>query len=902
MQEKFNHIEVERAAQDHWQAKDAYRVTEDGSKPKYYACSMLPYPSGKLHMGHVRNYTINDMLTRQLRMKGYNVLMPMGWDAFGLPAENAALKNKVPPAKWTYENIAYMKKQMQAMGLAIDWSREVATCDPEYYKWNQWLFLKMLEKGIAYRKTQVVNWDPVDQTVLANEQVIDGRGWRTGALVEKREIPGYYLGITHYAQELLDHVQVGNEKATLNGWPDKVRLMQENWIGKSAGVRFAFTHEVRNAAGELIGDGKMYVFTTRADTIMGVTFCAVAPEHPLALHAAASSPELAAFIEECKKGGTTEAELAVKEKEGKPTGLFVTHPITGAQVEVWIGNYVLMSYGDGAVMGVPAHDERDFAFANKYGLPIKQVVVVEGQAAYDDKQWSDWYGDKERGVLINSGDFDGLNHKDAVQAVAKILGDKGLGELKTTWRLRDWGISRQRYWGTPIPIIHCADCGPQPVPEKDLPVVLPQDLVPDGSGNPLVKSEAFHAGVVCPCCGKPARRETDTMDTFVDSSWYFMRYCDAKNGEQMVADGADYWMPMDQYIGGVEHAILHLLYARFWTKVMRDLGLVKIDEPFTKLLTQGMVLNHIYSRRTAKGAKEYFWPKDVEHVFDDSGKIIGAKLKIEVDSADGLLPVGTAIDYEGVGTMSKSKNNGVDPQDLIEKYGADTARLYTMFTSPPELTLEWNDAAVEGSYRFLRRVYNFGSKLTGMDMASAVQGVAGAKSLDDVEFGKAAKALRLEIHNVLKQVEYDYSRMQYNTVVSGAMKMINALEDFKALDDAGAKVALIEGFGILLRVLYPATPHLAHVLWSELGYANHLGDLLDAPWPQVDPKALVQDEISLVLQVNGKLRGAILVSATADKAAIEAAALANEEYQKFAEGRAPKKIIVVPGRLVNIVV
>ncbi|AIJ49484.1 leucyl-tRNA synthetase [Comamonas testosteroni TK102] len=902
MQEKFNHIEVERAAQDHWQAKDAYRVTEDGSKPKYYACSMLPYPSGKLHMGHVRNYTINDMLTRQLRMKGYNVLMPMGWDAFGLPAENAALKNKVPPAKWTYENIAYMKKQMQAMGLAIDWSREVATCDPEYYKWNQWLFLKMLEKGIAYRKTQVVNWDPVDQTVLANEQVIDGRGWRTGALVEKREIPGYYLGITNYAQELLDHVQVGNEKATLNGWPDKVRLMQENWIGKSAGVRFAFTHDIKGTDGQLIQDGKMYVFTTRADTIMGVTFCAVAPEHPLAQHAAADKPELAAFIEECKKGGTTEAELAVKEKEGKPTGLFVTHPITGAQVEVWIGNYVLMSYGDGAVMGVPAHDERDFAFANKYNLPIKQVVAVEGQTAYDDKQWNDWYGDKERGVLINSGDLDGLNHKDAVQAVAKIVGDKGLGELKTTWRLRDWGISRQRYWGTPIPIIHCADCGPQPVPEKDLPVVLPQDLVPDGSGNPLVKSEAFHAGVVCPCCGKPARRETDTMDTFVDSSWYFMRYCDAKNGEQMVADGADYWMPMDQYIGGVEHAILHLLYARFWTKVMRDLGLVKIDEPFTKLLTQGMVLNHIYSRRTAKGAKEYFWPKDVEHVFDESGKIIGAKLKVEVDSADGLLPVGTAIDYEGVGTMSKSKNNGVDPQDLIEKYGADTARLYTMFTSPPELTLEWNDAAVEGSYRFLRRVYNFGSKLTAMDMDSAVQGVAGAKSLDDVEFGKAAKALRLEIHNVLKQVEYDYSRMQYNTVVSGAMKMINALEDFKALDDTGAKVALIEGFGILLRVLYPATPHLAHVLWSELGYANHLGDLLDAPWPQVDPKALVQDEISLVLQVNGKLRGAILVSATADKAAIEAAALANEEYQKFAEGRAPKKIIVVPGRLVNIVV
>ena len=902
MQDKYNHIEVERAAHAHWTAQDAYRVTEDSSKPKYYACSMLPYPSGKLHMGHVRNYTINDMLTRQLRMKGYNVLMPMGWDAFGLPAENAALKNKVPPAQWTYDNIAYMKKQMQAMGLAIDWSREISTCDPDYYKWNQWLFLKMLDKGVAYRKTQTVNWDPVDQTVLANEQVIDGRGWRTGALVEKREIPGYYLAITNYAQELLDHVQMGNDKATLTGWPDKVRLMQENWIGKSAGVRFAFTHDVKGADGQLIGDGKMYVFTTRADTIMGVTFCAVAPEHPLAQHAAASKPELAAFIEECKKGGTTEAELAVKEKEGKPTGLFVTHPITGAQVEVWIGNYVLMSYGDGAVMGVPAHDERDFAFANKYSLPIKQVVTVEGQGEYDSTTWQDWYGDKERGVLINSGDLDGLNHKDAVQAVAQILGDKGQGELKTTWRLRDWGISRQRYWGTPIPIIHCADCGPQPVPEKDLPVVLPQDLVPDGSGNPLVKSEAFHAGVVCPCCGKPARRETDTMDTFVDSSWYFMRYCDAKNSEHMVADGADYWMPMDQYIGGVEHAILHLLYARFWTKVMRDLGLLKIDEPFTKLLTQGMVLNHIYSRRTAKGAKEYFWPKDVEHVLDDSGKVIGAKLKTAVDSADGLLPVGTAIDYEGVGTMSKSKNNGIDPQELIEKYGADTARLYTMFTAPPELTLEWNDAGVEGSYRFLRRVYNFGHKLLGINYTPAIMMALGLDSLDDVEFGKDAKALRLEVHTVLKQVEYDYSRMQYNTVVSGAMKMINALESFKGMDTADGQIAAIESFGVLLRVLYPATPHLTHVLWTELGYANKQGDLLDAAWPEVDSKALVQDELELMLQVNGKLRGAILVPAAADKAQIEAIAIANEEAQKFILGATPKKVIVVPGRLVNIVV
>ena len=897
MQEKYSHQDVERAAHDHWTATDAYRVTEDTSKKKFYACSMLPYPSGKLHMGHVRNYTINDMLTRQLRMNGYNVLMPMGWDAFGLPAENAALKNGVPPAKWTYENIAYMKKQMQAMGLAIDWSREVATCDPEYYKWNQWLFLKMLEKGIAYRKTQVVNWDPVDQTVLANEQVIDGKGWRTGATVEKREIPGYYLKITDYAEELLDFV-TGDK---LPGWPERVKLMQENWIGKSEGVRFAFTHEIAGDDGALIGDGKMYVFTTRADTIMGVTFCAVAPEHPLAAHAAKTNPTLKAFIEECKSGGTTEAELATQEKKGVPTGLFVAHPLTGLPVEVWVGNYVLIGYGDGAVMGVPAHDERDFAFALKYGIEIKQVVLVDGEH-FDYHQWHDWYADKQRGVTINSDNFSGLSYKDAVAAVANALAQKGLGELKTTWRLRDWGVSRQRYWGTPIPIIHCDEHGAVPVPEKDLPVVLPADCVPDGSGNPLHKHEGFHAGVTCPVCGKAARRETDTMDTFVDSSWYFMRYCDPKNADAMVAEGADYWMPMDQYIGGIEHAILHLLYARFWTKVMRDLGLVKVDEPFTKLLTQGMVLNHIYSRRTAKGGKDYFWPHDVEHVLDEGGKIIGAKLKNEASSGDGLLPVGTPIDYEGVGTMSKSKNNGVDPQDLIEKYGADTARLYTMFTAPPEATLEWNDAAVEGSYRFLRRVWNFGVKLSAMDMEAAGASVASAGSLKDVEFGKEAKALRLEIHTVLKQVDYDYQRMQYNTVVSGAMKMINALEDFKALECAGAQVALIEGFGILLRCLYPATPHVAHSLWSQLGYAGHLGDLLDAPWPQVDPDALVRDEIELMLQVNGKLRGSIHVPAQADKAEIERIALASEAFVAQAAGAAPKRVIVVPGRLVNVVV
>nr|WP_315490978.1 leucine--tRNA ligase [uncultured Rhodoferax sp.] len=916
MQDKYQHLDIEKAAHAHWaqplwNGQNAYRVTEDARdaqgnlKKKFYACSMLPYPSGKLHMGHVRNYTINDMLARYLRMNGHNVLMPMGWDAFGLPAENAALKNKVPPAKWTYDNIAYMKGQMQAMGLAIDWSREVATCDPSYYKWNQWLFLKMLEKGIAYRKTQVVNWDPVDQTVLANEQVIDGKGWRTGATVEKREIPGYYLKITDYAQELLEQVQTG-----LPGWPDRVKLMQENWIGKSSGVRFAFTHDIKGDDGALIGDGRMYVFTTRADTIMGVTFCAVAPEHPLAQHAAKANLRLAAFIEECKAGGTTEAELAVKEKLGMPTGLQVTHPLTGEAIDVWVGNYVLMGYGDGAVMGVPAHDERDFAFAKKYNFRIDDVVHIDG-LTYDHDHWQDWYGDKQRGVTVNSDVFSGMSYADAVDAVAAALQAKGLGEKKTTWRLRDWGVSRQRYWGTPIPIIHCPEHGAVPVPEKDLPVVLPQDCVPDGSGNPLHKHEGFHAGVVCPVCGKAARRETDTMDTFVDSSWYYMRYCDPQNIDAMVSGGAAYWMRdqqlakggsgMDQYIGGIEHAILHLLYARFWTKVMRDLGLVTVDEPFTKLLCQGMVLNHIYSRRTEKGGKEYFWPQDVEHVFDDAGKINGAKLIKAVDSADGLLPVGTSIDYEGVGTMSKSKNNGVDPQDLIEKYGADTARIYTMFTAPPEATLEWNDAAVEGSYRFLRRVWNFGVKLSAMNIEATQVRLAGANGINSLSFSKEAKVLRREMHTVLKQVDYDYQRMQYNTVVSGAMKMINALEDFKAVESEGGLTAVLEGFSLLLRVLYPATPHIAHALWSELGYAKGSGDLLDAPWPQVDPAALVQDEIELVLQVNGKLRGSVMVPSGASKDEIEALTLANETFVNFAAGAPIKRVIIVPGRLVNVV-
>jgi leucyl-tRNA synthetase len=870
MNEKYIPAEVEAEAQRHWSQADVYRVVEDASRKKFYACSMLPYPSGKLHMGHVRNYTINDMLARQLRMKGMNVLMPMGWDAFGLPAENAAMKNKVPPAKWTYENIAHMKGQMQAMGLAIDWSREVTTCAPDYYKWNQWLFLKMLEAGIAERRTQVVNWDPVDQTVLANEQVIDGRGWRSGAVIEKREIPGYYLKITHYAEELLEHVQ-----QHLGGWPERVKLMQENWIGKSEGVRFAFTHDIRGDDGQPIQGGRMYVFTTRADTIMGVSFCAVAPEHPLAAQAAKANPALAAFIEKCRAGGTTEAELALRDKEGLPTGLSVTHPLTGAVVPLWVGNYVLMSYGDGAVMGVPAHDERDFEFANKYGIPIKQVIDVDGRR-FSTTTWADWYADKQLGRCIHSGRYDGLGFKAAVDAVAADLSAQGLGEKKTTWRLRDWGVSRQRYWGTPIPIIHCAEHGAVPVPEDALPVVLPEDLIPDGSGNPLNKCDAF-LNVPCPVCGAPSRRETDTMDTFVDSSWYFMRYCDPRLDDAMVGAGTQYWMPMDQYIGGIEHAILHLLYARFWTKVMRDLKLVAIDEPFTRLLTQGMVLNHIYSRRGAAGGIEYFWPHEVDNVFDAEGKIVGAKLKSD----------GSAVDYEGVGTMSKSRNNGVDPQELIDKYGADTARLFTMFASPPEQTLEWNDAGVEGASRVLRRLWALAVKRRDEIVVAAEPSEAAA-----------ARTLRRDMHLLLRQVSYDYERMQYNTVVSGVMKMLNALE----AAPAGCGRALREGVAILLRALYPACPHVTWVLWRELGLVAQFGELLDAPWPQVDEAALVRDEIELVLQVNGKTRGNVRVAAQADRSAIEAAATSSPDFAKFAEGRAPKKIIVVPGRLVNVVV
>ena len=881
MQDKYSPADVEKSAQDHWQSTNAYKTVEHATdrngkeKKKFYACSMLPYPSGKLHMGHVRNYTINDVMYRYLRMNGYNVLMPMGWDAFGMPAENAAMQNNVPPAQWTYSNIDYMKTQMASMGLAIDWSREMTACKPEYYKWNQWMFLKMLEKGIIYRKTGTVNWDPIDQTVLANEQVIDGRGWRSGALIEKREIPMYYARITDYAEELLDHVD-----NKLPGWPERVRIMQSNWIGKSTGVRFAFTHEIKDGD-NLINDGKLWVFTTRADTIKGVSFCAVAPEHALATFAAKSNPELAEFIAECKQGSVIEADMATMEKKGMPTGLFVKHPLTGALVEVWVGNYVLITYGDGAVMGVPAHDERDFAFAQKYELPIRQVVAIEGKT-FSEEKWQDWYGDKEAGRCINSGKYDGLNYQQAVDAVAADLEAMGLGEKKITYRLRDWGISRQRYWGTPIPMINCPDCGSVPVPEKDLPVVLPEDCVPDGSGNPLTKHEKF-LKVDCPCCGKPARRETDTMDTFVDSSWYFMRYCSPDSNDAMVDARNDYWMPMDQYIGGIEHAVLHLLYARFWTKVMRDFGLVKFDEPFTKLLTQGMVLNETYYREDKSGKKTWYNPADVELSFDDKGRPQSAVLKAD----------GQPVEIGGTEKMSKSKNNGIDPQAQIEQYGADTARLFTMFASPPEQTLEWSGTGVEGANRFLRRVWSFA--------ASQVARVSAAGQLDAAALAEPHKALRREVHKVLQQADHDYQRIQYNTVVSACMKMLNTLEGAKLDDSAAANAVIAEGLSIFLRMLNPVAPHITHVLWQELGYAKTMGDILDAEWPRVDAAALEQAEIELMVQVNGKLRGSVVVAKEADKATIEAAALANENVQKFIEGT-PKKVIVVPGKLINIVV
>ncbi len=877
MRETYSPELVEAEVQAKWKAQDVYRAVEhalgpDGKeKPKFYVCSMLPYPSGKLHMGHVRNYTLNDVLYRYRRMSGYNVMTPMGWDSFGLPAENAALSKKVPPAKWTYSNIADMKSQMAPLGLAFDWSREVTTCKPEYYRWNQWIFLKMLERGIAYRKTQVVNWDPVDKTVLANEQVIDGRGWRSGAVVERKEIPGYYLGITQYAQELLDDID------KLEGWPDQVRAMQRHWIGRSEGVDLSFPYTIDGK------EGKLRAYTTRADTLMGVTFVAVAAEHPLAKRAAKDDPAVAAFIAECAKGSVSEADMATKEKKGIRTSLTVRHPITGAEVPVWVGNYVLMTYGEGAVMGVPAHDERDFAFAKRYGIEIRQVVNVDGVPAYTTDHWQEWYGDKTLNpYCVNSGKYDGLHIHEAIDAVAADLEAKGLGEKKVQFRLRDWSISRQRYWGTPIPMINCPKCGAVPVPEKDLPVVLPEDEIPDGTGNPLAKDPRF-LNVTCPKCGGPAQRETDTMDTFVDSSWYFMRYCSPDCDTAMVDSRNDYWNPMDQYIGGIEHAVLHLLYARFWTKVMRDLGLVKFDEPFKRLFTQGMLCAEAFYRELPDDHIRWYYPDEIEQKFDEKGRPAGAIAK-----EDGL-PVKSA----GIQKMSKSKCNVVEPRAIIKKYGADTARTFVMFAGPPDQSAAWSNAGAEGTFRFLKRLWSW--------VYARRERISTAGAFDAGKATAGEKALRRALFLNVAQATADLDRMQYNTVVSAAMKMMNELDAFKDDGSENSAACLREGLSLLLRVLYPLAPHITTALWDEMGYVKELGEIIDSPWPKVDEAALAADEIQLVVQVNGKLRAKIMVAPDADRATIESAALENPDVKRFVGNNPVRKVVIVPKRLVNIV-
>ena len=862
---KYNFKDSEAKWQAAWDAAGAFAARENPGQPKYYVLEMFPYPSGRIHMGHVRNYTMGDVVARAMRARGYNVLHPMGWDAFGLPAENAAIANGVPPAKWTRDNIAYMKRQLQSLGLAIDWSREFATCDPAYYRWNQWLFLRMLEKGIAYQKTGIVNWDPVDQTVLANEQVIDGRGWRTGALIEKREIPMYYLDITAYADELLAALE------GLPGWPERVKTMQANWIGKSVGCEIAFPYADDTTAA-MGGAGVLKVFTTRADTLYGATFMAVAAEHPIALAAAARDPKLAAFVDECRRGSTMEADVATQEKKGLPTGLHVRHPFTGAPIEVWVANYVLMAYGEGAVMGVPAHDERDFEFAGRHGIPIVTVVKSK-DGAYERvaAPWNPAYG--EAGVTVDSGEFSGLESDAAVEAIAAALAARGLGARRVQYRLRDWGISRQRYWGCPIPLIHCTACGTVPVPDADLPVVLPEHLVPDGSGNPLAKTSAF-VDCACPKCGKAARRETDTMDTFVDSSWYFLRFACADSHESMVDARVKYWLPVDQYIGGIEHAILHLLYSRFWTRVMRDLGLVALDEPFERLLTQGMVLNHIYYRHPEGGRRSYYNPADVE----------------TRDGVPVLLADGEPVVHDGLGTMSKSKGNGVDPSKLVEEFGADTARLFMMFTAPPEQSLEWSDEGVQGAYRFIRRLWKAVHDLVSQGPVPAV---------DFAALGPAHKALRRLTHETLGKVTDDIGRRYtFNTAIAANMELLNAATRTSTADAVGRAVVR-EAYEVIVLTLSPIIPHVTHVLWQALGHATAL---IEERWPQPDPAALVREEIELVVQVNGKLRGKVTVAAGAPDEAVRAAALADENARRFMGDKPVRKVIIVPGKLVNIVV
>ncbi|MCP0917229.1 leucine--tRNA ligase [Acinetobacter indicus] len=860
---------IEPQVQSDWETRKAFKVADTVEGPRRYILSMFPYPSGKLHMGHVRNYTIGDVISRFHRLKGETVLQPMGWDAFGLPAENAAIAHQVAPAKWTFENIDYMRNQLKKLGLSIDWDREFATCTPEYYRWEQWLFVQLYKKGLIYRKLSTVNWDPVDQTVLANEQVENGRGWRSGALVEKRDIPMYYFRITDYAQELLDDLDTLKD-----GWPQQVLTMQRNWIGRSQGMEITFP----SANPDVYADG-LTVFTTRADTLMGVTYVAVAAEHPMALKAAENNPELAAFIEECRMGSVAEADLATAEKKGMATGLSVKHPVTGEEVPVWIANYVLMSYGSGAVMAVPSHDERDFEFANKYGLTIKQVIDAKGadDADFDATQWQEWYGSKE-GKLVNSGEFDGLDFQGAFDAFLAKLEPQGLANVKVQFRLRDWGVSRQRYWGCPIPMINCDTCGQVPVPEEQLPVVLPTDVVPDGSGNPLNKMPEFYE-TTCPCCGGDARRETDTLDTFVESSWYYARYASPDFTDGMVKpEAGQTWLPVNQYIGGVEHAILHLLYARFFHKLMRDEGVVQGNEPFTNLLTQGMVLADTYYREAESGKKTWFNPADIELEKDEKGRITSAKYKGD----------GQDVIVGGQEKMSKSKNNGIDPQAIIDQYGADTARVFMMFAAPPDQSLEWSDAGVEGANRFLKRVWRLA---TGF-----LEQGNNASNIDKAALSTAAQDLRRKTHETIQKVGDDIERRHaFNTAIAAMMELLNANNKFEAKDDNDVAVAR-ESITTLLTLLAPFAPHLSQTLLAQFGI-----ELTSAQFPTVDESALTRNTQTIVVQVNGKLRGKLEVSVDASKDDILAQAKALPEVQQFLTGPT-KKEIVVPNKLVNLVV
>ena len=904
---------VEAAAQHYWDARRAYQVSEDATRPKFYCLSMLPYPSGALHMGHVRNYTIGDVISRYQRMNGKNVLQPMGWDAFGLPAENAAIKHRTAPAKWTYANIAHMRGQLQSLGYAIDWSREFATCRPEYYVHEQRMFVRLMKQGLAYRKNSVVNWDPVDQTVLANEQVIDGRGWRTGALVEKREIPQWFLKITDYAQELLDGLDA------LPGWPDAVKTMQRHWIGRSEGLEIRF--EVRDADGQALAP--IDVFTTRPDTLMGVSFVSIAGEHPLALHAAKDNPRLAAFLGELRQGGVAEAELETQEKRGMDTGLRAVHPVSGEEVPVWVANFVLMGYGTGAVMAVPGHDERDWAFAQKYSLPIKMVIVSrdvvdalatiehdlkagvgtdpmraalrgERRDAYESSAAVGLIEDferaiqqdgayTERGTLVNSGPFDGMDFQQAFDALAARFEAEGRGRRRVNYRLRDWGVSRQRYWGCPIPVIRCPHCGDVPVPEDQLPVLLPEDVADvyskgGGVQSPL-KADPEWRKTRCPACGAAAERETDTFDTFMESSWYYARYT-SPGADAQVDERANYWLPVDQYIGGIEHAILHLLYFRFYHKLLRDAGLVQSDEPATNLLCQGMVIAETFYRDNVDGSKDWINPAEVEVQRDDKARVLGAVLKAD----------GQPVAIGGTEKMSKSKNNGVDPQAMVAKYGADTVRLFSMFAAPPEQSLEWNEAGVEGMARFLRRVF----REVVTHAAQPDHPVVDAARLD-----AGQKALRRQLHETIQKVGDDFGRRHaFNTAIAALMELLNAVNKFTDMSEQGRAVRH-EALETMVLLLNPVVPHLSHHLWQVLGHPE--GVLEDQPWPQPDPAALVRDSLTLAVQVNGKLRGTIEVAADAGKDAVEALAREHPNVVAFLDGLSVRKVIVVPGKIVNIV-